>query len=177
MLACILTCQCACIIVASERAPLRRVDVSEFYMRLKRCACTPQSLNHSQIKAHHVPDWVEGGSLVIGQQGIINQHATPSACLFRRVSLHMFVCACSQIPDHMCGCTCLHNYHQVHPYCSLISAQCVGGTQVSPVAHFPTDKCRSSSENEPHLLCRLPPSTHFPCITAQQADLHGWSSL
>jgi len=31
------------------------LGVFEFFIRFKRCVCTPQSLNDRQIKAHHVP--------------------------------------------------------------------------------------------------------------------------
>lgn len=77
----------------------------------------------------------------MGQQGIISRRATLAACLLYS-ALHLIVCMCVYVRARACTVII-----KMHPYCSLISAQCVGGTRVSPVAHFPTDKCRSSGES------------------------------
>lgn len=125
--------------------------------QIKDARMFASALMTGRSKHISVSGWAEEGSLAIGQRGIISQHAAPPACL--------------PAPAWLRG------DHQAHLYCSLISAQRVGGTRVSLVAPFPTDKCSSSSESWPHLLHLLPPSTHFPSILAQWADLRGWGSL
>lgn len=94
------------------------IHIFEFFIRSNRREFTPQSFNGGKIKVQRAPDWNKE-SLLTGQQVIISS-------------------LCSMLSP-LIVCVRAHD-HEMHPYCSLISPQCVGGTQVSPVDHSPTDK-------------------------------------
>lgn len=60
----------------------------------------------------------------------------------------------------------------MHPFCSLISSQCVGGTQVSHVALFPTDNCCSRIKE---LGSSIVPPASINSLSIYY-DPTGWSS-